>query len=136
LGGFDTENNDDTPVLTLISLFISLLRSLNPGVFKMMEHTDHNYYRTAGERRLPIGHTHSIFSVSAILLVLYAGKHQIRMFEGAREGIARLESAGFLLAVATGKGRRGLDEELATHQLDRFFAASRCNSHHHLITTR
>mmetsp|Transcript_32733 Transcript_32733/g.54820 ORF Transcript_32733/g.54820 Transcript_32733/m.54820 type:complete len:305 (+) Transcript_32733:149-1063(+) len=54
-----------------------------------------------------------------------SGKHQIRMFEGAREGITRVESAGFLLAVATGKGRRGLDEELATHQLDRFFAASR-----------
>ena len=47
------------------------------------------------------------------------------MFEGAREGIERLRSGGAVLAVATGKSRRGLDDELGTHRLGEFFSATR-----------
>ncbi len=48
------------------------------------------------------------------------------LFAGVRETLAGLREAGFTLAIATGKGRRGLDHALATTALGEFFAASRC----------
>jgi phosphoglycolate phosphatase len=47
------------------------------------------------------------------------------LFPGAREAIQRLAEQGYLLAVATGKGRRGLDEGMAETELGAFFHATR-----------
>lgn len=47
------------------------------------------------------------------------------LFSGALEVVAELAERGFLLAVATGKSRRGLDRDLAATGLDRYMAASR-----------
>lgn len=43
------------------------------------------------------------------------------LFEGAREALDALEAAGFLLGVATGKGRRGLQAVLDHHGLAQRF---------------
>ncbi len=51
---------------------------------------------------------------------------QIELYPGARELLAELTSAGFLLGIATGKSRAGLDRALAQQQLEGFFAATRC----------
>jgi phosphoglycolate phosphatase len=50
----------------------------------------------------------------------------IPLFEGARELLCDLHSAGFRLAVATGKSRVGLDRALLFHRLVPLFAATRC----------
>jgi phosphoglycolate phosphatase len=54
------------------------------------------------------------------------GEHVVKLFEGVEEGIARLHRSGHLLAVATGKSRRGLDRALEETGLGRFFHATRC----------
>ena len=48
------------------------------------------------------------------------------MFDGAFEVVEQLRDSGHLLAVATGKSRRGLDVALAQHGLGAFFHATRC----------
>jgi phosphoglycolate phosphatase len=48
-----------------------------------------------------------------------------RLYDQAAEVVAELAERGFLLAVATGKSRRGLDRDLAATGLDRFMAGSR-----------
>jgi phosphoglycolate phosphatase len=48
------------------------------------------------------------------------------LFDGARETLLGLEQQGYLLAVATGKGRRGLDEALGATDLAGVFHATRC----------
>jgi len=48
------------------------------------------------------------------------------MFPGVAQGLARLNERGYLLAVATGKSRRGLERALAASQTNEFFVASRC----------
>jgi len=55
-----------------------------------------------------------------------AGDHTVKLFSGVREGIKQLRSAGFLLGVATGKSRRGLDRALKDSKLRPYFHASRC----------
>lgn len=52
--------------------------------------------------------------------------HELVLFEGAFEMIRALGEAGFLLAIATGKTRSGLDRALAGSGLRQFFHASRC----------
>lgn len=47
-------------------------------------------------------------------------------YEGVREALDALKSRGYVLAVATGKARRGLDRVLDGHGLSRFFDATRC----------
>ena len=47
-------------------------------------------------------------------------------FAGAKEAIAKLHEAGYLLAVATGKSRRGLDAVFNGTGIGRFFHTSRC----------
>lgn len=49
-----------------------------------------------------------------------------RLFPGARETLERLHAEGYLLAVATGKGRAGLDKVLEATGLGELFAATRC----------
>lgn len=48
------------------------------------------------------------------------------LFEGVHGALDALRAEGFLLAVATGKTRRGLDRMLASHDLDNYFDATRC----------
>lgn len=48
------------------------------------------------------------------------------VFDGARELLSGLHRGGFLLAVATGKSRRGLDKALDESGLGGFFHATRC----------
>ena len=50
----------------------------------------------------------------------------IPLFEGARELLDDLAEAGYLLAVATGKTRIGLDRAMAASGLARRFHATRC----------
>ena len=50
----------------------------------------------------------------------------IPLFGGARELLDELRRAGFLLAVATGKTRVGLDRALVANQLGDRFHATRC----------
>jgi phosphoglycolate phosphatase len=47
-------------------------------------------------------------------------------FDGVSETLDRLKQQGYLLAVATGKSRKGLDRVLKTRQLSEFFHSSRC----------
>jgi phosphoglycolate phosphatase len=54
-----------------------------------------------------------------------AQDESIPLFEGARETIAELHSAGHALAVATGKSRRGLDRVMDSSDMRRYFHASR-----------
>ncbi|MBI2311343.1 MAG: HAD-IA family hydrolase [Betaproteobacteria bacterium] len=51
---------------------------------------------------------------------------EIPLFGGAQEAIRELHQAGFLLAVATGKSRVGLDRALGNTGLRAYFHASRC----------
>lgn len=55
----------------------------------------------------------------------YASESEILLFSGAVETIAELNRRGFKLAVATGKGRRGLDFALEHSGLGRHFHATR-----------
>ncbi len=49
-----------------------------------------------------------------------------QLFEGARETLRELADRGYMLAVATGKGRQGLDYALETTGLADFFHLTRC----------
>lgn len=51
--------------------------------------------------------------------------HEIQLFPGARELIQELHARGHLLAVATGKARRGLDRAFGHSGLEPYFHASR-----------
>jgi phosphoglycolate phosphatase len=55
-----------------------------------------------------------------------AGETHLSLFEGVEDGLRTAQAAGRLLAVATGKSRRGLDRALDTTGLKPFFDASRC----------
>ena len=55
-----------------------------------------------------------------------AGDQGMTLFADVEAGIAALKEAGYLLAVATGKSRRGLDRSLSATGLAPYFHASRC----------
>ena len=55
----------------------------------------------------------------------YAGESEILLFEGAADTIIELSKRGFKLAVATGKGRRGLNLALEHCALGKYFHATR-----------
>jgi phosphoglycolate phosphatase len=55
-----------------------------------------------------------------------AGDSGIACFPGVTEGIASLNRSGYLLAVATGKSRRGLDRSMQSLALAEHFHGSRC----------
>ena len=50
----------------------------------------------------------------------------VPLFPGAERALRGLAEERYLLAVATGKGRRGLDRDLAVHGLDALFSTTRC----------
>lgn len=49
------------------------------------------------------------------------GEAEAPLYPGARAALERLDRAGYLMSIATGKGRRGLNHTLAEHGLGRFF---------------
>ena len=51
---------------------------------------------------------------------------EIPLFPGVRPMLQELEDAGVLLAIATGKSRRGLERALLQQAIGRHFVASRC----------
>jgi phosphoglycolate phosphatase len=55
----------------------------------------------------------------------FARQHELSMFPGTLEMLQALKARQHWLAVATGKGRRGLDEALAHAQLKGLFDATR-----------
>ena len=55
----------------------------------------------------------------------------IELFPGMREMLAGLKQQGYLLAVATGKSRVGLDRVLEATQLKQYFDATRCADETH-----
>jgi phosphoglycolate phosphatase len=56
----------------------------------------------------------------------FADSNQSELFEGVAETIQDLHASGYFLAVATGKGRRGLDLALKNTGLEPFFHITRC----------
>ena len=55
-----------------------------------------------------------------------AGDHDLNLFKGVPEMLKRLQAAGHILVVATGKSRLGLERALDHSGLRRLFQASRC----------
>jgi phosphoglycolate phosphatase len=55
----------------------------------------------------------------------YAGESEITLFEGVADTIAVLFERGFKLAVATGKGRRGLNSAMERSMLGHYFHSTR-----------
>lgn len=53
-------------------------------------------------------------------------QQRMELFPGVRELLDDLRASGRILAVATGKSRRGLDQALSATELAPYFAASRC----------
>ncbi len=47
-------------------------------------------------------------------------------FKGALDVLKILQKQGYLLAVATGKSRQGLDQDVSHYQLEKTFAVTRC----------
>ena len=58
---------------------------------------------------------------SAFLRARARPDHHEPLFPGAREALAVLDEADYLLGIATGKGRRGLEVSLERHGLRDFF---------------
>jgi phosphoglycolate phosphatase len=52
--------------------------------------------------------------------------HDLLLFDGVREMLTDLSQQGYLLAVATGKSRVGLNRALTQHNLTPLFHATRC----------
>ncbi|MDB5799092.1 MAG: HAD-superfamily hydrolase, subfamily variant 1 [Rhodocyclales bacterium] len=52
--------------------------------------------------------------------------HEVALFKGVRELLVALRQDGYLLAVATGKARQGLDRALQQADLVKHFDATRC----------
>lgn len=52
--------------------------------------------------------------------------HELNLFEGTEAMIASLAESGHMLAVATGKSRKGLDRAMAYTGLGKHFVATRC----------
>ncbi len=54
-----------------------------------------------------------------------AKDHELHLFGGMRDLLENLRAQGFMLGVATGKPRRGLDRSLRHHQLEHLFHDTR-----------
>jgi phosphoglycolate phosphatase len=57
---------------------------------------------------------------------LYLDETDMPLFSGVEEGLEKLRQQQYLLAIATGKARIGLDKVLEETQLGDFFITSRC----------
>jgi phosphoglycolate phosphatase len=56
----------------------------------------------------------------------FARDQQTLLFDGAALALAELQAQGFMLAIATGKGRNGLNRSLEASGLAPYIHASRC----------
>lgn len=56
----------------------------------------------------------------------FSGEHEIPLFDGVADALSELNQQGRMLAVATGKGRHGLDRALEQSGLRPHILASRC----------
>ena len=54
-----------------------------------------------------------------------AKDHELHLFKGVRDLLEKLRADGYLLGVATGKSRVGLDRSLQHHQLEHLFHETR-----------
>ena len=59
-------------------------------------------------------------------LALANSNHSTQLFEGVDSGLRSLRQQGLYLAVATGKGRRGLDQALNGTEIANIFDITRC----------
>lgn len=57
---------------------------------------------------------------------LHLDPTEATLFPGVTEGLARLGEAGYRLAIATGKARRGLDRVLRDTATSHYFCSTRC----------
>jgi phosphoglycolate phosphatase len=57
----------------------------------------------------------------------FSNTQSSELFPGARETLHLLKESGIVLAVATGKGRTGLDTVLLATELETVFSATRCS---------
>jgi phosphoglycolate phosphatase len=57
---------------------------------------------------------------------LHPDQTESTLFPGVPQGLEQLRQQGYLLAIATGKGRRGLDRVLGATELAPLFVATRC----------
>jgi len=57
---------------------------------------------------------------------LHLDPGESELFPGVASGLKRLNAQGYLLAVATGKSRRGLERVLSATELQPLFAMTRC----------
>jgi len=48
------------------------------------------------------------------------------LFDGVTEMLDELKNANFILAIATGKSRAGLDQSIAEHNVGHYFSTTRC----------
>ena len=62
---------------------------------------------------------------------LQANDTETPLFTGAYEVLEQLSELGYLLAIATGKGRNGLDKALRASNTAEFFHATRCADETH-----
>ena len=69
---------------------------------------------------------HSAFAERYRHHFLTAGSEVSTFFAGALEMVRMLHQQGFLIGIATGKGRRGLNRALAEYECDHLFHATRC----------
>ena len=58
---------------------------------------------------------------------LFHSEIKTELFVGAYDTLAQLKEAGYVLAVATGKARRGLDRVLGDTGVGQFFDTTRCS---------
>ncbi|NOY70963.1 MAG: HAD-IA family hydrolase [Gammaproteobacteria bacterium] len=57
---------------------------------------------------------------------VYQSKIATPLFSGALETLTHLQNQGYEMAVATGKGRRGLDSAMEESELQSYFTTTRC----------
>lgn len=57
---------------------------------------------------------------------LYDSTVPCELFAGVRECLQQLRADGYLMAIATGKSRPGLDRSLAEHDMAQYFHTTRC----------
>lgn len=58
------------------------------------------------------------------------GEAAVQLYPGARAALDRLEAAGWLLGIATGKAQRGLEHLFAAHDLKRYFVTAQTADFH------
>lgn len=56
----------------------------------------------------------------------FSGEQKLALFDGVIEALPKLNDAGYLLAIATGKARQGLTRMLALTGIGEHFVVSRC----------